>query len=144
MMKEMQFEGFAVQAPEHWLDITEAVEGESPPITLAVEDGLGALQFSVAIYKTGPRPNSTSQTLREMLGEFAKGQNLGTPMDIVANESPRPAVTAHFAWDDSYLRVWYASENGNFVFATYTVDKGSAFANELQEAEEIVRSLKFV
>jgi hypothetical protein len=38
----------AVEVPCGWGDITDTVEADNPPYTLAHRDGVGALQFSVA------------------------------------------------------------------------------------------------
>jgi hypothetical protein len=144
MMKEITFPLFTVQAPEHWFDVTAELEGDSPPTTLAVEEGHGALQVSVETVATEKPVQFTADQLRAMLKDFAAGHKLGTPRDIVTQDSPRTQLAANFTWGDDFLRVWYLTEPNKLAFLTYTCEKNAAFANELQEVEEIVRSLKFV
>jgi hypothetical protein len=47
-MPPVAFETFAVDVPCGWADITDTVDADSPPYTLAHPNGVGALQFSVA------------------------------------------------------------------------------------------------
>ncbi len=141
-MKEITFPQFTVQAPDNWYDVTAELEGESPPLTVAPEMGLGALQFSIAALPS-ERPQATVDELRKLLKEFAKGHDLGSPLNIAAIDSPRPQLAANFTWNDDFLRVWYISDNGQLAFLTYTCEKNAAFAQELDEAEQIIRSLRF-
>ena len=142
-MKEIAFPLFAVQAPDHWFDVTAELEGETPPLTIAPDEGLGALQFSLAKFPTTEPAAATLEKLRALLKDFAKGHQLGQPQNLVAFESPRPQLAANFQWDGDLLRVWYLADQGNLAFLTYTCEKNSAHADELAEAEEIVRSLRF-
>lgn len=142
-MKEITFPQFTVSAPDHWFDVTAELEGDSPPATVAPEDGLGALQFSLAPFPLKEDAAVVLEKLRGLLKDFAKGHALGQPQNVVAAESPRPQLAASFHWDDDLLRVYYLAEHGQLAFITYTCEKNAAFADELQEAEDIVRSLRF-
>jgi hypothetical protein len=51
-----------------WRDITEG----DGPLTLAKPDGVGALQFSCALYKSGPEPNASLEDLKSMVLEFGE------------------------------------------------------------------------
>ena len=78
-MPRIAFDTFAVQVPRGWADITDEVEADDPPYTLAHTDGVGALQFSVALYEGGPVPNPTPVDLRAMVREFGRKRGLGKP-----------------------------------------------------------------
>ena len=140
-MKAIPFPQFRVNAPEHWFDVTNEVEGESPPATLAADEGLGALQFSVEELPAAKAQNISVTDLRALLKEFATAHNLGAPLTVAAMSEPRPLLSANFQWEGDFLKVWYLADKGRLVFATYTCDEGEAFAEELSEAEQIVRSV---
>lgn len=142
-MKEIAFPQFTVDAPEHWFDVTAELEGETPPLTIAPDEGLGALQFSLAKFPTTEPPAAILDKLRALLKDFAEGHQLGQAQNVTAIESPRPQLAASFHWDGDLLRVWYLADQGNLAFLTYTCEKNVAYANELQEAEEIVNTLRF-
>lgn len=142
-MKEIPFPQFTVSVPDHWFDVTAELEGESPPLTIAPDEGLGALQFSVAPFPVSDSPAAVLEKLRGLLKEFAKGHQLGQAQNLVASETPRPQLAASFHWQDDLLRVYYLADQGQLAFLTYTCERNAAYANELQEAEEIIRSLRF-
>jgi hypothetical protein len=140
-MKQIAFPQFVLQAPEHWFDVTAELEGDEPPATVAADEGLGALQFSVAdLPDTGSETSVDS--LRAVLKEFVKGHDLGQPQNVKAQSEPRPFLSASLHWDGDHLQVWYLAERQKLVFVTYTCDAGEAFAEELSEAEAIVKSLQ--
>lgn len=143
MTKEIASPLFTVQTPEHWFDVTTELEANSPP-TLVAEEGLGELQVSVEKLTAEKTVQFTTEQLRAMLKDFATSHKLGTPRDIVTQDSPRSQLAANFTWDSDFLRVWYLAEPNKLAFLTYTCEKNAAFATELQEVEEIVKSLKFV
>ena len=116
---------------------------ENPPVTVARDDGVGALQFSIALYESGPRPREDVEELQALLDEFAGSHGCTSPSDTTRERSPRGLVASSFQWDGGFLRAWYVSESGNFAFVTYTCDRSSLGARELREAEKIVRSLVF-
>lgn len=143
-MKTITFPKFTVEAPEEWFDVTAELEGESPPTTIAAEEGLGALQVSIEQLPGAKGVQFTVEQLRGMLKEFAKGHGLDSPNNIATSETPRPQLAANFVWDGDFLRVWYLAEPDQLAFITYTCEKNATFASELQLVEEIVRSLRFV
>jgi hypothetical protein len=144
-MKEIAFPQFTVQTPEAWFDVTEEMRTEDPgaPATLAIEEGHGAVQFSLAELPADT-PAPSMEQLRKMLKEFATGHQLGSPNNLLTEETPRPLLAGNFAWDDDFLRVWYVAEPGKLAFITYTCERNTPFAVELAEVEQIVRSLKFI
>lgn len=80
--------------------------------------------------------------MRALLKEFAAGHDLGQPQNVTVQTTPRAMLTASFRWEEDHLQVWYLTEHGQLVFATYTCEAGEAFAEELAEANAIVRSLQ--
>jgi hypothetical protein len=143
-VKEIAFPQFRVQAPDHWFDVTNELEGDEPPATLAADEGLGALQFSVAELPPSKSPDTSVADLRALLKEFAQGHDLGDAQNVTAISDPRPLLSANFRWDGDFLKVWYLADQGRIVFATYTCDPAEAFAEELSEAEQVVRSVTVV
>jgi hypothetical protein len=142
-MPRVNFSTFSVELPPGWGDITADVETDDPPATVARDDGVGALQFSVGLYESGPRPKGDVAELEELLDDFAESRGWTSPRDAIRELSPRPLVGATFRWDTDIARVWYVSEQGNIAFITYTCEASRLEARELAEAELIVRSLTF-
>jgi hypothetical protein len=142
-MSRADFSTFSVDLPPGWGDITADVEAEHPPATVARDDGVGALQFSIGLYESGPRPRGDVEELQELLDGFAESHGLTSASDTTRETSPRGLVASSFQPGEDFLRVWYLSERGNFAFVTYTCERSIFEARELREADEIVRSLVF-
>ena len=142
-MPRTGFPNFSIDLPPDWGDCTVDVEADTPPATVARDDGIGALQFSIALYESGPRPQGDVGELQELLDGFAESRGFTSPSERVRETSPRGLVAASFQWDDDFVRVWYLSKGGNFAFVTYTCERSNLEAGELREAEKIVRSIQF-
>jgi len=142
-MNEITFAQFAITAPDTWFDVTAELEGDDAPITVAQEEGHGAVQFSLADFPAKGEAPAIIETLRGLLKEFAKAHELGSPNNLAVEQSPRPLLAGNFAWDQDFLRIWYVVENGKLAFITYTCERGVPFAAELTQVEQIVRSLRF-
>jgi hypothetical protein len=141
-MAVIQFKTFTVVAPDGWEDVTDTLEFEAPPITLARNDGVGALQFSIAVYSHGERPDPAPEDLLGMLEEFGQARGLGKPDAVLIRSSPLRTAAGSFLSNDDFVRAWYVSDGLNFALITYTCDAGSEI-EELAECEQIVRSLAF-
>jgi hypothetical protein len=128
--------------PRGWGDITAEVEADEPPYTLAHRDGVGALQFSVALYESGLVPDPTPTVLLGMVKEFGRKRRLGRASAVVAERGPPVLAAASFAWGGDFLRVWQVSDGRNFAFVTYTCAAEQA-GRELAACEQIVRSIVF-
>ena len=50
-MPRIALDSFSVDAPRGWEDVTPSVEADDPPLTFARSDGVGALQFSITLYR---------------------------------------------------------------------------------------------
>jgi hypothetical protein len=128
--------------PDQWADISAELEDDTP-ITLAEPiGGVGALQFSIAIHISGPRPDISCQELVEMLNDFSDSQGYTRTSDIAIDTSPCSLVVATFLTDDSYLRAWYLSNGHGIAFVTYTAAVDD-FDGEISTAEAIVRSFRW-
>jgi hypothetical protein len=141
-MPRVTFDKFAVRVPSGWNDITPMVEADDPPYTLAHEDGVGALQFSVALYESGPIPDPTPAVLKEMVEEFGRKRGLGEPSAVICETGQLRLAAGSFAWGEDFLRVWQVSDGRSFAFITYTCAVESA-RMELASCERIVRSIVF-
>ena len=141
-MPRVTFETFEIQVPRGWADITDEVEAENPPCTVAHPDGVGALQFSVALYDSGAVPDPTPADLLGMVKEFGRKRRLGKPADVAAEPGPPRLAAGSFTWDEGFLRVWQVSDGRNFAFVTYTCAAEDA-GPELATCERIVRSIVF-
>ena len=141
-MPRVKFDMFAVQVPRGWGDITDTVEADNPPYTLAHRDGVGALQFSVALHTGGKVTNPSPADLWGMVEQFGEAQGLAEPTDVVTELGPPRLAAATFPGGENFLRVWQVSDGRNFAFVTYTCAAEDA-GPELPVCERIVRSITF-
>jgi hypothetical protein len=141
-MPRITFDSFAVQVPRGWADITHTIEEATLPYTLARSDGVGALQFSIALYEAGQIPGPTPDVLREMLNDFSRNRGLGEPSAVTVEPGPPALAAGSFDWDESFLRIWYVSDGRSFALVSYTCAPDHA-GPELRACEKIVRSIMF-
>jgi hypothetical protein len=141
-MPRIAFDSFAVVAPPGWEDVTDCVEADEPPFTIAHRDGVGALQFSVALYTRGPVPEPLPEDLLQMVVTFAEARGLGAPREVSVEPGPLRLAAGSFPWGEAFLRVWQVSDGRNFAFVTYTCESGEE-GRELSACERIVRSMQF-
>jgi hypothetical protein len=138
----LRFPGFRVTASDEWSDITDTVEAPDAPFTMARIDGVGALQFSPAMYRGGKEPSPGMDDLRSMLAEFAEKRGLGEAFDERSFSGEVYGTGASYHPQADFLRVWYLSDGRNIMFATYFCDWEHR-SGEIQESEEITASLRF-
>lgn len=136
------FGGNKVSAHESWIDTTEDVESEDAPFTLVKKDGVGALQFSIALYSEGEEPNIGITHLKEMLTDFADSKGLGECFAERIYENRVSIVAASYHTGDDLIRVWYCSDERNVALVTYVCDWDKR-GDEVKECEEIVKSIQF-
>jgi hypothetical protein len=141
-MPLIRFPSFTVQAPDGWQDITDSVEADDAPFTLARADGVGALQFSVALHTGGERPGPSPQQLLEMVEEFGQSRGLGVAGAVATQAGPPQLAAGSFESDGDRVRVWYVSDGLSFALVTFVCEAGRE-ADELAECELIVRSVRF-
>jgi hypothetical protein len=145
-MVRATFASFSVLASDEWLDVTDADSPDQPP-TLAREDGVGALQFSVATFRAGKLPEPETGELLSMLREFATSQKLGEPTEVVTESQPVRLAAGSMRDGPWFIRTWYVSDGRNFALITYTCnwqEHQSQLVIELAECERIVRSIQFI
>jgi hypothetical protein len=141
-MPRITFDSFSVVAPRGWEDITDSVEADDPPATLARGDGVGALQFSVALHAGGTIPDPTPADLLRMVTSFAEARGLAAPQDVAVESAPLRLAAGSFTWGEDFLRVWQISDGRHFAFVTFTCESGQE-GGELHDCERIVRSVQF-
>lgn len=138
-----RFGDLLVEAPADWCDTTDGLRGPHHPFTLTkCEDGVGALQFSIAAYRGGPLPNPTPSDLLEMVEEFGARKGLGDLSEEVSRDGMPMVAAASYYHGEDYVRVWYVSDGSNFALTTYLC-KWEYRELEIGECEKIVNSLKF-
>jgi hypothetical protein len=133
-------DGFSLQAPADWCEITGQLETNST-LTLALADGVGALQLSLDRGGAGSSPKSSSRELDAMLMDFADANDLGEPRERACDEGPPAVAAATFVQPDEATRIWYVSDGRNFAKATYTHLGTQLPDDELEDCEAMVRSI---
>lgn len=143
MMRRKRCPGFTALVPDNWRDVTDSLKGEECPFTLAVPDGgVGALQFSPALYRSGPVPSPTTYDLAAMLMEFAEKQRLGQPFESVTFVDGLIGAMAKFHAGDDFIAIWYVSDGENIMLVTYVCDWTSKDV-EIDVCQAIVESIRF-
>jgi hypothetical protein len=136
------FDGFQVIAGDEWFDTTENFDAPSKPFTMTKQNGVGALQFSPALYVSGPRPSPTKDDLLSMAIELGHSRGIDEAQDIETFEDGLVGAGVTFREGGDFVQVWYLSQGGNFMLATYLCEWGLQH-QELQECEEIVRTVQY-
>ena len=134
--------GLVITAVSGWLDISHDIEAENVPFTLAKNDGVGALQFSVASYKGGVNPEITLEHLRALLTDFALSRELGKGFDFHACGKPHLICGQSHNSGSEFVRVWYCTNGQDVVLVTYVCEKGLQ-TSELLDCEKMVSDLEF-
>jgi hypothetical protein len=138
-METIDFDSFSVTVPDTW---GEMLDEEDGPYTLVKEDGVGALQFSIASWTDGDDAAPTIEALREMLLDFGESYSLGTATTVHEEREPLLSVFADFLEGGDFIRAWFVSDGSNFAKVTYVCNADEATL-EVDEAVEIVRSMRF-
>jgi hypothetical protein len=141
-MPTFDYEFFSLYAPEGWADVTESLEIDNSPITLALPEGVGALQLSVAGYIRGEKPDPRPGQLAEMLKEFGQSRGLGPPNQVTMQAGRISKAAGSFSDDGDFVRVWYLTDGLHFAMVTYVCEMGCE-SLELDTCEHIVSSLEF-
>ena len=139
----LRCKGFTISIAKGWDDITATLDDADAPLTVAhPAHGVGALQFSPAIYRSGLDPQVGPQDLSELLDEFASNQGLDDPFDRSAYSGEVIIEGASFHAGDDFIRAWYASDGKNVILCTYVCDWDNRF-REVSEREMAVQSIHF-
>lgn len=142
MSAPVLFANVALDLPDGWCDITDNLGGAVPP-TLAREEGVGSLQFSVGLYREGVAPHFTKVTLTEMLQEFCRARGLRLRGEIQVWDGRSTCVYADCEQDGDLVRIYYASNGLDVALVTYRRAASDSDVRELAEADSIVRSISF-
>lgn len=137
-----QFGELLADLPVGWNEITDEIPVPDPPLTLAKEEGVGALQFSSATYLSGDLPNPTLLDLQRFLEEKATGESWGDPISLETGTGSLMFARGEYRLGQDYMRAWYLSDGLNFVFATYNCDWGER-ARERRDVDSIIATLRF-
>jgi hypothetical protein len=130
--------------PEDWADITDELEGEDNPYTIADPlGGVGALQLSLGLFQGGTVPNPSERDLRNMVLRFGEEQGLGSALDdSTFTKESLVGVGMSFHSGEDLIRAWCVSDGTNFALLTYTCTWGEQ-DRESSLCEAIVQSLQF-
>jgi hypothetical protein len=141
----VSFAGVDVMLPGDWVDVTDDL-AEGSPYTLAKsESGIGALQFSVARYQSGPAPLFDLEKLRDLLNDFAKHHALGAPTNVHVEPGEPLVIRSDFRRGNEFIRVWYVTNGNDIALVTYVAQESQSpsLQGELREAGAIVRSIRY-
>ena len=140
----VQFHGITFDAPDGWQDVTESLPEGSPP-TISKASGASAVQFSIAKYRAGKKPNINPDDLRSFMIDFCKNNSIDL-LNIFAKTHNGIMVSGISSESsDEIINAWYLSNGRDVVFVTYVgISKNaSILTEELGEAKEIVSSISF-
>lgn len=119
-IKRIDFQSFSIACPNAWEDITDTLEDEDPPLTLAdPEPGIGVLQFSPAYYRGGPAPSPSLEDLAEMVEEFGAAKGFGRILAKSSFANENFGAGAEYHVDECVIVVWYVSDGKNIMLVTY-------------------------
>ncbi len=138
-----RFAGLKLQIPEGWGDISEDLPPDSPP-TLARRTGVGALQFSVARYRSGARPAIDEEELKKLFIGFCQAQSFGRIEPSVLLTSKTACVGGVSITPEEVVAVWYLSNGADVALVTYTRlgPEDPTTKEELSEAKAMVESIE--
>lgn len=141
--RELDFGGFSLSVPDGWEDITATLDDADAPLTVADPiSGVGALQFSPAIYEGGRSPGVGPQDLCSLLDDFASRQGLGSPFDRSTYSEGVIVEGASYHSGGDLIRIWYASDGKSVMLVTY-VCEWTDREREASPREMSVRSIRF-
>ena len=123
MTNHFELGNLLITTPSEWKDITDAVDVDSAPFTIAKDDGIGALQFSSAEYRSGDLPAFTLSDLCDMRDEFGANHGFSSAFDKHTSEGRTMTAGASYHADQDFVRVWYCSNGTDIVLATYILTR---------------------
>ncbi|MFZ5438749.1 MAG: hypothetical protein ACOZQL_02010 [Myxococcota bacterium] len=150
MSVDIKMAGLGLRIPDDWSETTNEQPSGTP--TLAKHNGIGLLQFTVARYLTGARPDITAEDAINLLSTFLENTGVRAPAEHVRQHirlglSTHGLRTAHanLARSSEFVRAWCITDGENSAIATYLTlrpwDPG--FRTEFNESCEIVSSIQF-
>ena len=143
-MTRFTFATFIVEAPDGWQDITASTElvGGQPLPSLARENGVGAIAFTVRRYREGPNRVPSPDDLLERVRDYGRDLGAGEPFSVALEAEPLWLAAGSYRWEGAFVRVWHVSDRCGLAFITYDCPYGRE-SLELPACEQIVRTLRF-
>jgi hypothetical protein len=139
---KLAFPRFTIARPPGWSDITNSLHGERPFTVANEAHGVGAMQFSPALYKAGAVPRVCLSDLVVMLDDFARQHEFPKGFDNSTRDAPLLMAAESFDSGDDFIRVWYVSDGLNVMLVTYVCDWANRYV-EAEAVEDIVQSIQF-
>jgi hypothetical protein len=125
-----------------WADITDDLPEGSPP-TLARPSGAGALQFSIAKYRSGDKPHINIEDLRKFLEAFCD-RNSMPRNDIVDCSHELISIKTEAVVDGELLVARYTSNGRDVLLSTYVCPNINDLEmnEDLKGVEQILNSIE--
>ena len=141
----VQFHGITFDAPIGLEDVTDDLPGRSPPTLAKASDAGGALQFSIAKYRSGEKPNANFEALRSFMTEFCRNNFIDVERIFTTEFGDVMCVGVSSRTTDQTFSAWYLSDGSDLAFVTYLAqgDEYDLIDEELGEAREIISSISF-
>lgn len=139
-----KFSGLTFETRKGWSDITDDLD-EVGPQSLARDTGVGALQFSVAEYRSGTRPNISPADLGKMFETYSEQQHLFINYSHAENANGF-AIGGTSTTKERVVSAWYLTDGINVALITYVslVPDDKETQNELIDVQEIIMTASFV
>jgi hypothetical protein len=129
-----------------WFDVTDSLPEGTPPTLGKSDYGYGALQFTTARYLAGEKPKFDKRVLQEVLREFEISHQWPIApaiSDAGSSHFGTFGIYADYANEVGLTRVWYISDGEHLTFVTYIAGISYGALQELDEAHQMVNSIRF-
>jgi hypothetical protein len=139
----VDYNGLRFDLPAGWFDITDDLPDGSPP-SLARDTGVGALQFSIAKYRSGKEPEVTIDDLRALLSEFCQKHEISFNPITERNDKIGAVSNRHITGDE-LIYALYLSNSRDVLLATYvsTEPENPEVEEDLRGVNRIIKSMEF-
>lgn len=141
----VEFYSLKLDLPKGWFDITKEVGNRTIP-TLAKNNGIGALQFSIARYSQGSKPNIRKKDLVEMINNKSELNSLGIKDVKDCKIRNGIGISGNCITPTEYFMLWYITNSIDLVLITYialvsnSTDK-SDVKNEISDVKKIIQTI---
>lgn len=137
------FSSFSFDIPDDWGDITPD-DDPMHPFTIALDEGVGVIQFSLAEWKSGEFPTIADGQLRSMFEKYCEAQQLVTEASAF-RKGRILGVGGRGSLEGDLVGAWYISDGANVALVTYLGGQpGTALTEaEFKVAERMVESADF-
>ncbi|MER8730251.1 hypothetical protein NKH28_10445 [Mesorhizobium sp. M1227] len=140
----VEFYGLTFDLPAGWVDIAGDLPEGSPPTLAKETDGCGAIQFSIAKYRSGEKPNVDFNVLRTFMIQFCHNNSIDVGHISNIESDGIISVGVLSETGDQLTSAWYLSNGNDVVFMTYVgMANDTDCLKELGVAKAIVSSISF-